>query len=692
MATVHARTCHLCEAACGLLITLDAGTVIKIVADPDDPLSRGHICPKGTALQDIQDDPDRLRTPKKRVKDAWYDIGWEQAFQEIAVRTRSLVEAYGPNTVAIYRGNPSVHNLGLATHGSFISKALKTKNNFSATTLDQIPHHLVGLWMYGHSLMIPVPDIDRSSYFLVLGANPMASNGSLWTVPGIKGRIEALKKRGGKLVVVDPRRTETAALGSEHIALRPGHDAAFLIGILLSLKAQGLLNSRHLEPLLVGFDKVWAALKPFSIEWVAKITGLDSHKINSLARDLGTASHPVVYGRMGVSVQSYGTLCQWLIQLINIAIGSLDHEGGMMFTTPAVDLVAITGKGSVGRHVSRVSHKPEVLGEFPAAVLAEEILTPGDGQVRALFTFAGNPVLSSPNGRQLDMALEQLELMVSVDIYMTETARHADYILPPVGPLQRSHYPSVFFALGVHNSSKYSPPLLPVQNDERHDWQIADRLARDISAWSGHGIAQEFSPDQALEMMLAGSGSGITLDALKANPHGINLGPLKPCLPEKLRTSDKKIHCAPEALLADLKRLFADDTMNGQGLRMIGRRHVRSNNSWMHNSQRLIKGPNRCTMMINPADADARGLSEGSTARVTSRVGTIELPAEITENIMPGVISIPHGFGHDRDGVGWQTAKAHAGVSINDLTDELESDPVSGNAVLNGTPVQVVAV
>jgi anaerobic selenocysteine-containing dehydrogenase len=691
---IHTRTCHLCEAACGLLMTVENGKVVRVEGDAQDPLSRGHICPKGTAIPDLQDDPERLRAPCKRVGDSWQTISWSQAFDEISARLCALVDAQGGNSVAVYRGNPGAHNMGLASHGSLISKALGTKNNYSATTIDQIPHQMVGLWMYGHNFIIPVADIDRTDVMLMIGANPLASNGSLWTVPGVKARIRNLHKRGGKLIVVDPRKSETAQEAAHYIPIRPGHDAPMLLGLLLALDDAGLVKPAHLLPLLKDWDTLWTRLRRFSLDWCAAACGLPKATLQQLARTLGEAEHAVVYGRMGVSVTRYGALNQWFIQLLNIATGNLDRIGGAMLTQPANDVIKITGKGGSHRWRSRVSAKPEVLGEFPVGILAEEILTPGDGQIRALITIAGNPVLSNPNGTQLEAALETLDLVVSIDTYITETSRHADYILPPAGALERAHYPTPFFALAVHNSAKYSAPLFERGADTLHDWEILDALARRVAAHTGATLPPTFTPDQVLELSLAKSGRGITLQLLKDNPHGIDLGPLQPCLAERLCTPDKMIHCAPDILLEDLDRL-ADDAIFASpivsGLQLIGRRHVRSCNSWMHNIPKLMKGPVRCTLMMHPDDAKPRNLRDGATAKVTSRTGHVELPVELTSDIMPGVVSIPHGFGHGRSGVGWTVAAANAGVSVNDLTDELLADPLTGNAAVNGVAVEVVA-
>jgi anaerobic selenocysteine-containing dehydrogenase len=697
-AVVHTRTCSICEAACGLLITVENNAVTRIVGDAADPLSKGHICPKAYGLWDMQNDPDRLRAPMQRTGDTWAEMSWDDAFDVIETRLATLQAAHGPNSVGVYRGNPSAHNLGLMTHGGGLSRALKTKANFSASTVDQIPLQLTAMWMYGHNFLIPVIDIDRAHTVLMLGANPLASNGSLWTVPGAKERLEAMIKpidkggRGGKLIVIDPRKSETAHIASQHVPIKPTGDAAFLIALLLTLKKIDAVKPGRLADMLTGYEDMWAAISIFSIDALSKACGISVATINSVAHDLAAAPVAAVYGRMGTCTQKFGTLCQWLIQVLNITLGSVDREGGVMFTAPAVDTVALTGAGSYGRFHSRVSNYPETLAEFPAACLAEEITTPGDGQIRAMITIAGNPVLSTPNGAQLDAAFDSLDFMVAIDPHLTETTRHADIILPPCGPLEKSHYPSPFYHLSVRNIAKYSPPVLPKSENAKDDWEIVDTISRRMAARNNVTLNPPGTPDDALAFMLKASGK-LSMEQVLAEPHGVDMGPLMPCLPERLRSADKKINCAPPVLMADLARFATHLAETApDGLLLIGRRHIRSNNSWLHNSARLIKGPNRCTIMMHPDDARARNLGEGSTARVTSRVGAVELPVEVTDDMMPGVVSIPHGFGHGRSGVGWMRAAANPGVSCNDLTDETLLDVVSGNAAVNGVAVDVMAV
>jgi anaerobic selenocysteine-containing dehydrogenase len=690
MATVHTRTCHICEANCGILVELEGRRVVSIKGDLDDVLSRGHICPKATAIADLQDDPDRLRTPVKRMGDQWVPVGWDEAFADIGRRFAAIRAEGGAG--GLYIGNPTAHNYSVGMMSGHLKRALGTRFIWSASTVDQIPHQLVQLWMFGHNSLFPIADIDRTETMLIIGGNPMASNGSVWTVPGVRHRIKALQSRGGQLIVIDPRRTETAELADTHHFIRPGTDPAFLIALLRCLDETGRIAPGRLAPMLDGFEAALEALRAFDIAALAAHCGIAEADIRSLAGRLGSGAPAITYGRMGVSTVEFGTLNHWLIQLLNIATGNLDREGGMMFSNPGVDVVAQAGQGTWGRFTSRVSGLPEVMSELPVVTMAEEIETPGDGQVKALVTIAGNPVLSCPEGAALDAALETLDLMVSVDMYVTETSRHAHYILPPCGPLQKDHYALFLGAIAVRNYAKYSPALLPMGED-KSDWEIVGGLASAILTARGEAAPNLRHPRDTLDHMLQKSPHGLTLAEVEKHPHGLDLGELQPGrLPERLHTPDKLIRCLPEAIPAELQRFAADLAETpAESLRLIGRRHLRSNNSWLHNSKRLLKGPERCTLMIHPEDAAARDIEDGQSVTIKSRVGQVTAPAEITDSVMPGTVSLPHGWGHGREGVQLSVARTRPGVSLNDITDRQRIDPLSGNAALNGLPVTVLA-
>ncbi len=700
---VHYRACHLCEAICGLEIKTQGEQIISIKGDKADPFSRGHICPKATALQDLHLDPDRLKGPVKRVGDGWEDISWDEAFETVAENLVRIQKAGGNDSVAIYAGNPNVHNYGSMTHASTLRKALKTRNTYSATSLDQLPHQLVSYAMYGHQSLIPIPDIDHTQFMLIIGGNPLASNGSIMTVPDVTKRLKAIQQRGGKFVVIDPRRTETAAIADKHYFIRPGSDAYLLLAIIFTLFDEGLVRTGHLTDVLEGVEQVQKAVSGFTPELAAEKTGIAADSIRQLARDMALTEGSVCYGRMGVSVQMFGSLCQWAIQVINILSGSLDVRGGALVTSPAFGYIkpGEKGAGSFGRWNSRVSQLPEFSGEFPSAVLAEEILTPGEGQIRGLVTMAGNPVLSAPNGREMDRALENLDFMVSIDLYINETTRHADIILPPTGPLEHDHYDIAFHRLAVRNTTRYNEPVFEPQKGALHDWQILNELSQEIANLKEEEFKPLPAPHLILDMALkfghygesAGAEQALSLGKLKQHPHGIDLGPLQTGLAERLCTESGRISLDVDYLIVDVERLrdsqvdLADDE-----LLLIGRRHVRSNNSWMHNYQRLVKGKPRWQLLMHPQDLHRYQLQDNAEVRVSSRVGEVITRVQSSDEVMPGVVSLPHGWGHQRKGVRLAIAAEQDGVSCNDLTDQTRVDAVSGNAALNGVPVRVSAL
>lgn len=703
--TTHFHTCNLCEAMCGLAIDVEGGRITSIKGDPDDPLSRGHLCPKGVALQDVHEDPDRLRQPMRRTASGWEPVAWEEALDEAARGLHRVQSEYGSDAVATYLGNPSVHNLGALMFGPLLLRMLHTRNSYSATSVDQLPSHVAALLMFGHRMLLPIPDVDRTEYLLIVGANPIASGGSLMSAPGIGVRLEAIQKRGGKVVVVDPRRTETARVADEHLFIRPGTDALFLLGILHELLALGPRLGR-LEEYTEGLEALRDVVRDVTPERTAPHTGIPAETVRRLARDILAAGSAICYGRVGVSTQPFGGLCAWLLSAINIVTGNLDRAGGAMFTRPAFDLVGGPGPltasaGGFGRWKSRVRGLPEFSGELPVAALAEEILTPGERQIRALFTFAGNPVLSTPNGGQLDLALASLDFMVSIDPYLNETTRHAHLVLPPTTPLERGHYDLAFHALAVRNTARYSPPLFNPPPDARHDWQILLELwhrlgllanGKRLKDEATYRLLRRIGPKGVLDAGLRLGPYGLSLKELARAPHGVDLGPLQPCLPDRLR--GKRIDLAPAPFVADVARLHETyPATGGQGrngtLALIGRRNMRDNNSWMHNATRLMRGKSRCTLMVHPEDAAALQLADGDLADVSSRVGRVRVPVTVTDDVMPGVVSLPHGYGHGRAGVKLGVATRNAGVSVNDLTDDDALDALTGNAAFSGTPVRV---
>ena len=688
----HFRTCHLCEAMCGLEIQTEDQTVISIKGDKKDPFSRGHICPKAVALKDLHEDPDRLKQPLRKTATGWETIGWDEAFEEVVSNLQSIQEKYGKNSVGIYQGNPSVHNLGTALFAPNFVRSLKTLNRFSATSVDQLPHHLAALHMFGHAGLLPIPDINRTDVWIIMGGNPLVSNGSIMTAPDVGNRIRAIQKRGGKVITIDPRFTETSAKADEHLFIKPGTDVWLLLAFIRELFEQDKVSLKHLDASIDSneVEQLKALVAPYSMEQASEKTGISMNRLYDLFETYIHANSVCFYGRMGISVVEFGGLSHWALNCLNILSGNMDHPGGMMFPSPAFDPLAQAGRGKVrfGRWESRVRGLPEFGGELPSVTLAEEILTEGEGQIKAVVTSCGNPVLSVPNGQKLDRALESLEFMVSIDIYLNETTRHADIILPPATGLEVAHYDVVFHQLAIHNTAKYSPAIFEKDAAGKYDYEIYQALT---AGMKGDKDPSTISPEMILEMGLQGGSYDLNLEKLKQNPHGVDLGPLESRFPNRLLTQDQKIHLIPEVYKDDLDRLNAKADTHGN-LLLIGRRHLRSNNSWMHNSHRLVKGPERCTLLIHPHDAEKRQLRKGDKALVSSLTGKVEIPVEITQDIMEGVVSIPHGWGHNRKDIQLEIAQEHAGVSLNDLTDDSFIDALSGNAAVNGVPVAVEAV
>jgi anaerobic selenocysteine-containing dehydrogenase len=677
---------------CGLEIKTEGQAILSISGDAQDPFSRGHICPKAVALKDIYEDLNRLRSPVKRTPQGWEPISWEEAMETIVSRIQGIQQEYGKNAVGLYQGNPSIHNLGTTMNSPIFARSLGSKSIFSATSTDQLPHHFASWLMFGHPMLIPIPDLDRTQYLLIFGANPNASNGSMMTAPDVAKRLRSIKEKGGKVVVIDPRKTETAEKASEHHFVQPGADVLVLLGILHTLFAEKRVNLGNLAGFVDGLATIETLVQDFSPEKVAIAAGLGAQTIRRLALEFADAPSAVAYGRVGVSTQAFGGLCQWLINVLNIVTGNFDQAGGAMFTRPAFDILAgARSSERFARWRSRVRGLPEFMGELPVAALAEEILTPGEGQIRMLITSCGNPVLSTPNGTQLEKALDQLDFMVSIDIYINETTVHADIILPPATGLEVSHYDLTFHVLAIRNTAKYSEPLFAKGENARYDWEIFQELTHRMQGKTTPFEAE--APEAKLDLGLRFGPYQLTLEQLQANPHGIDLGALQACLPDRLFSTDKRINLAPTLLAEDVARcrtlLHEEDTAPEFPFLMIGRRHLRDNNSWMHNSRRLMRGRNRCTLLMHPEDAARLGLQTESIVEVSSRVNQVQLPLEVTDTIMPGVVCMPHGYGHQRAGVELAVAKQYAGVSVNDLTDELVIDELTGNAAFSNVRVKI---
>jgi anaerobic selenocysteine-containing dehydrogenase len=734
-------TCPLCEATCGLEFTVSDGKVTRIRGDEADVFSKGFICPKGASLADLDSDDDRVRTPLIKRDGRFEPASWDEAFEEIARRLPPLLEQHGRDAVGVYVGNPAAHNFSSILYGRVLLKALGTRNIYTASTVDQMPKQVSSGHMFGAALSVPIPDVDRTDHLLILGANPLHSNGSLLTAPDMRGRLREIRKRGGKIVVIDPRHTRTAMEADEHHFIRPGTDALLLFAMVNVLFEEGLVEPGPLAEHLDGLEQVGELADPFTPEAAAAPTGIAAEEIRRMARELAGADRAAVYGRIGTCTQEFGTLASWLVDVLNALTGNLDREGGAMFTQAAAGQTNSSGEPgrgrgfTPGRWASRVRGLPEAFGELPVVALAEEIETPGEGQIRAMLTLAGNPVVSTPDSQRLDRAFASLDFMVSLDVYVNETTRHADVILPGTSPLRRSHYDVALYQLAARNVSNYSTPVLepdPTVPDEWRtilrltaivtgqgpkadveaidDFVAAEAVRRELgmpgSRLAGRdaneitdALSDHCGPERLLDLLLRAGpygdrfGSdpdGLTLQRLEETTHGIDLGPLTPRLPDALRTTSGKVELAPEAIVADVPRLRSalDRAANGQVV-LVGRRHLRSNNSWMHNVPRLVSGPERCTVHVHPDDADRFDLIDGEPARVRSESGSIEIQVEVTDGVMPGVVSIPHGWGHDVDGIQLSVAREHAGSNSNVLARSDLIDPLSGNAVLNGIPVEL---
>ncbi|MFJ8505520.1 molybdopterin oxidoreductase family protein [Streptomyces avermitilis] len=741
MSRTALRICPLCEATCGLTLTIEGTRVTKARGDRDDVFSKGFICPKGASFGAADGDPDRLRTPLVRENGELREATWDEAFDAVAAGLRPVVEEHGPHAVGVVLGNPNVHTMAGALYPPVLLAGLRTHSLFTASTVDQMPKHVSSGLLYGDAVAIPVPDLDRTDHLLLLGANPLESNGSLCTAPDFPGKLKALKARGGTLTVVDPRRTRTAKLADRHVAIRPGTDALLLAAMAYVLFEERLVDLGELAPQVQGVDELADALRDFSPEAASRSCDVPADVIRDLARELAAAPTAAVYGRIGSCTVPHGTLASWLVDVLNILTGNLDRPGGALFPLSATDKAprpAGPGRGfALGRWHSRVSGHPEAKGELPLSALAEEIDTAtGEGSpVRALIAVATNPVLSAPDGDRLDKALGSLDFMVSVDPYLNETSRHAHVVLPPPPPSQASHFDFAFNTFAVHNQVRYTRAAVPLEPGRMAETEILARLVLAATGMHGadpgavdalvidqtlgkavtdphapvHGrdpgelaaaLTGDSGPERRLDMMLRlgpyGDGfgarpDGLTLEKVLAHPHGIDLGPLTPRLPQPLKTRSGRIELLPEPIAGDLPRLREALRERSAGFVLIGRRHLRSNNSWLHNVPALTGGSNRCTLHIHPEDAERLGLTDGAPVRVRGAGGAVTAPVEVTDGIRRGVVSLPHGWGHDRPGTRMSHAALDPGVNVNQLLDGSLLDPLSGNAVLNGVPVELTS-
>ena len=714
--TVH-RTCTLCEATCGLTFEVEGDRILSVRPDEEDVFSQGFICPKGVAIAEIHHDPDRLRTPMRRSADGTFEpISWEEAFELAATKLNAIRKAHGNDAVAVYIGNPVVHNHGAALVRGGLLKTLGTRNSFSAGSQDTSPRLVASYHVFGASWAVPIPDLERTDYFLCIGANPYVSNGSFLTAPNVRERIRGIRSRGGKVIVVDPRRTETAREADEHLAILPGGDAAFLLSLVQVLVEEGRVDRERIRRVATGWDEIEPLLADFTPERAEPMTGLEPATVRRIALAFADAKAPVAYSRIGVCNNRFGTLASFATDLVNLATDRLGKPGGSMFPTPSMDLVALSrliGADGYARWKSRVRGLPETIGDLPSACMAEEMETPGEGQVRALVTFAGNPVLSVPNGLRLEKAIESLEFMISVDLYVNETTRHADLILPPAWALSEEHWDALFPSFAIRNVARVSPPLFERKAGELADWEILAELAyrlgggptgmKPVDAFlrltRRLGI-YEWNPDKTAEMVVRIGphgdrflpwSKGLNRKKLMAAPHGIDLGELQPGFERRVLHKDKKLHLAEAVIVAAIRELSAEIVRRKEddSLLLVGRRELRTCNSWMHNAPSMVAGRERCVLYVHPEDAARASVRDGELAILESRVHRGPVKVRLTDDMRPGVVSLPHGWGHAASAPWQRVAGSHPGVSANDWTDDGIVESIAGQSILNGVPVRL---
>ena len=707
VSTTHISQCTLCEAHCGIHVTVTDGKVSRIEGNPDDVFSKGYICPKATAMGGLHHDPDRLRTPLRRVGDRFEPVSWDAAFAEIGTRLRRVRKEHGVRALGMYLGNPAAHSSG-AVYGLLLRMALLTPNFFSASSMDQMPHEYAAWRVFGSNMLVPITDIDRTQRLVIVGANPAVSNGSLSIMPGAKRRIKAVRDRGGKVVVIDPRRTETARLADQHVSVRPGGDLYLLLGMLHVLVAEELCDMQAIDAQASGWAELTDLVRDATPEAVAERAGVDADTIRALAREHAAAESAAIYARIGICQQETGTLVSWLVMVINAVTGNLDRAGGTMFSTPIVDVPRAARYVPVGHGAwtDRSGRYKSFRAELPAVAMADEMLTGGKGQIRAMITYAGNPVSSIPQKGRIDEGLSGLDLYVAVDMYVTETTRHADFILPPVSPLEREDVGLLTTIFSVRNNIRFQHRSFDPPAGGKEDWEILSRLTMELLPTP---LRQMLAPvrtrliDFANPLRMAGLAiatgpygrlrkgrKGITMRGLKSSIGGLDLGALQPRLQKVIATPDRKVALAPAEFVeaaATYLRTPADDTERTYDLQLIGRRQLRSNNSWLHNVPTMTGGNNKCTVLMHPTDAETRGLAQGASVRVTSAVGEIEVPLDISDDIRPGTVAVPHGWGHH--GTGWTHANSLPGANVNALHDPGQVDTFTGTAAVNNTWVTV---
>jgi len=721
MKTTKYGICPICGSACGLVVEIEDGRITKVTGDREDPHSRGFVCPKGRSLKHQHTDPDRVVEPIRRDGDSWSPVGWDEAIGDIADRIVKVQKKYGRDSLAMYVGDGATHSYkALMATAAFVG-ATGTKNLYTANSMDTLPRMLASKLFYGNSGVLPIPDVERTGYLLVIGSNPVVSNGSVMTAPGFARYIRDIQKRGGKVVVVDPRRNETAEKSGEHYFIRPETDVFFLLALMNVIFEEKLDRPGALKSRIRGYAALKRRARDFTPERASRLTGIPAGNIRRIAREFSGADTAVCYGRMGTCAQVFGTTASMLVDVLNVITGNFDRPGGAMFTTPAIDMSsvmkAIGMTGAHGKNHTRVSGLPDFNGEMPCAALAEEI--EASNGIRALVVVGGNPAVSIPNTARLVSAFGKLEIMVSLDPHVNATSCHADYILAPAIGLEHEIYPVMAYATAVHNVAKWAPRVIDPPPGVKYDSEILGELICRVAG--GHtpfprivsgglsSIGSAIEGRELLKLLIAlgphgrlsriarREGEALTLEDLEKKPHGIWLGQLEPGIDRQLGRRGK-INLMPKVLRGEFDRINEfGETIERQGdaagedtMILISRRQLRFFNTSLHNINNLATGPEQCVIEINPADAKGRKIKTGDTVKVETDNGTAEIEAEVSDRVMPGVVSIPFGWNGPQPAAQQEVLNRHPGTNVNTITDQSRIDPVSAMTAFNGTRVRVM--
>jgi formate dehydrogenase len=711
----HTTFCRICEAACGMVATVEDGRITKLRPDRDHPLSQGEACPKGVAMLEVHDDPDRVLHPMRRRADGegFERVSWREAIADIGTRLRAVRDEHGGDAIGWYMGNPGAFSYSHPLWVKGFVDALGSKHYYTASSQDVSNRFAASALLYGSPALLPIPDLNRTKFLLVVGANPLVSHGSVLTAPRIRHQLDEIVERGGRVVVVDPRRSETARQ-YEHVPVQPDSDAQLLLSLLHVIFDEHLEDTAAITEQSTGTQLLRNAAAEHPPEATESATGVPADTVRALARDIAAAESAAIYGRTGSCLGRHGTLVSFLLDALGLVTGNLDRPGGLVFGRPVIALDEVAHRGgldSYGKVHSRIGGFPDVLGAMPASLMAEEITTPGDGQMHALFVSAGNPVMSVPDGDKLTRALVELDLLVSIDLYVNETNKHADYVLPAATFLEREDLPIAFLGFYTTPFIQWTEPVVAPRGEARDEWETIDDIAGELGIvplpipqlrMLGRRLTRWLTPQRLVELLLRTSAQGdlfglrrgkLNLDVLRKHPSGIVVDEqiATGVLRKRIYTRDKRVNLQPQQLreaLDRLRDLGGADSGGEFPLRLIGLRELRSHNSWMHNSPMLMRGKRTHAARVHPDDAVAHGLSDGGGVRITSKHGSLEVAVKVTDEIVAGTVALPHGWGHHG---GWQVANAAGGANSNVLAGSAVEDlePLAGMAFLNGIRVKL---